>query len=132
MDRASLFSAPAIGRFRRYLRGLCSRSRHPLNMTDRSVIVNEEEQANCRNGGAGLFHGHGGELALALLEGRRRARRGLGIVGAIAGLAHRETAQLARQFTPAARPRALGGCRYQETRRGPRPELPPRPRYAWR
>jgi hypothetical protein len=46
-------------------------------MTDRSVIVNEEEQANCRNGGEGLFHGHGGELALALLEGRR-ARRGLG------------------------------------------------------
>ena len=64
-------------------------------MTDWSVIVNEEEPANCRNGDAGLFHGHGGELALALLEGHR-ARRGLGrmVIGLPIGaaLADREYA----------------------------------------
>jgi hypothetical protein len=65
-------------------------------MTDWSVTVNEEGQANCRNGTQACFMVTGGELALALLEGHRRARRGLGrmVIGLPIGaaLADREYA----------------------------------------
>jgi hypothetical protein len=65
-------------------------------MTDWSVIVNEEGHAIVATGTQACFMVTGGELALALLEGRLRARRGLGrmVIGLPIGaaLADREYA----------------------------------------